>query len=110
MTRQPGQIRNDAVEVLRDVLRWCLTPAGWAEISAILDTLGTNLDLADPHGLAALARATVALELAGPELLTEVDGAAIPASDSIRERVDSLVDKLTQPTWHAIDADSRGTE
>lgn len=103
MTGRPGRSRNDAVNVLRDVLRWRLTPDRWGEISAILDMLGTGLDLTDPQDLAALTQASVSLELAGPELITEIDKAATPAPDRVRERVNSLIDELTQPKGDADD-------
>jgi hypothetical protein len=110
MTGRPDQIQRDARDVLLDVLRWRLPPDRWAEISAILDNLGTGLDLADPDQLAALAEASVALELAAPELLTEIDKLTGPAPDSVRERVNFLIHELSPPARQDSDEASRAAE
>jgi hypothetical protein len=95
MTGRPDQVRSDAVSVLRDVLRWRLTPDRWGGISAILENLGTGLDLSNPGQLAALDEASVALELAAPVLITEIDKLTGPAPDSVRERVNLLIYELS---------------
>jgi hypothetical protein len=97
VTGPPDQVRSDAVSVLRDVLRWSLTPARWADIGGILDRLGTGLDLADPGQRTGLDKATVALELAGPDLLTAIVAETGPAPDDVRDRVNELIHELEPP-------------
>jgi hypothetical protein len=106
VTAQPDQIRSDARSVLQDVLRWCLTADGWAEISAILDKLEAGLDLTGPDQLAALAEASLALELAAPPRLTEIDKLTAPVPGSVRERVNVLVHELTRPARQDTDETS----
>jgi hypothetical protein len=111
VTARPDQVRRHTREVLLDVPRWSLAPTRWAAISAILDTLEAGLDLADPdHHLAALAEASVALELSAPERLTEVDKAATPAPDSVRERVNVLIHELTPSARQGADETSGAVE
>ena len=97
MTDQSAQLRDEALSVLRDVLEWSLTPAGWEAVTGTLDSLGTGLDLADPDQLAALNEATIALELAGPVRITRIDKSAVPAPDGVRDRVNQLIHELTRP-------------
>jgi hypothetical protein len=97
--RERAQIRDDALNVLQDALEWCLTPAGWAHIAAILDGLaagtGSGLDLGDPERRKVLKDATMRLELAGPLRIETVDSAAKPAPPEVRERLNILIDYLS---------------
>jgi hypothetical protein len=99
MSQQSEQVRSDAAEVLRDVLRWRLPPARWDEVSLILAPLEVPLGLADPGCLATLSRVSVQLELAGPQLLTPIEEEATLAPDGVRDRVNSLIHELSKPTW-----------
>ena len=95
MTAQPDQDPSHLRNVLQEVLRWRLNVDGWAEISAILDNLKAALRRADSDRLAALAEASVALELSAPERLTEIDKLTAPVPDRVRERVNVLIHELT---------------
>lgn len=110
MSQQADEIRRDTVDVLRDVLRWRLTLAQWDEVIEILAPLEIPLDLADPECLAALTRVSVALELAGPQLLTPIDKEASPAPDFVRDRANTLIGNLAQPVWAGDDEASKATE
>jgi hypothetical protein len=104
VTAGPEQIRSHARDVLQDVLRWCLTADRWAEISATLDNLEAGLGLTGPDQLAALAEASVALELSAPVRLTPIDKlTAAPVPDSVRERVNVLIHALTPPVGPGTD-------
>jgi hypothetical protein len=95
---EQARIFDDALSVLRDTLEWCLTPAGWAGIAAILDDLlgGSGvLDLTDPDRRQAVEDVTIRLELAGPLRIEAVDRAAEPVPPDIRERLNVLIDKLS---------------
>jgi hypothetical protein len=97
MTGETAQIRDDALDVLADVLEWSLAPARWAEVEAALATLVDRPDLADPDQAAALSDATIRLELAGPARISRIDTSAVPVPAEVRERVNHLVHELTRP-------------
>jgi hypothetical protein len=101
MTDELAEVRDDALNVLRDMLKWSMTPARWAEVEEILDGLGGVPDLADPDQVARLSSTTITLELAAPVRITKVDRSAVPASDKIRERVNHLVHELARPVQPA---------
>ena len=94
MTDTSTQIRDEMLSALRDVLDWCLIPAGWEQVEAILGDQEEALDIGDMDQLIAL---TQALELAGPLRLTEVDHDAVPVPDQVSERVNHLIHRLAQP-------------
>jgi hypothetical protein len=108
MSRQPDQIRDDALNVLRDVLRWSMTPDRWTGIRAILDRLDPGLDLADPVQLAALDKACIALELAAQERLTPISEVT-HAPDHVRERVNVLIHELAPSAQHNADEAAKAT-
>jgi hypothetical protein len=97
MTEEMAQVRDDALNVLRDMRKWSMTPDRWAEVETILDGLGGVPSLADPVGRARLSSATITLERIAPRRITEVDKSAVPAPDKIRERVNQLVHELARP-------------
>jgi hypothetical protein len=105
MTDELTQVRDDALDILRDMLDWSMTPASWAEAEAILDRLGSAPSLADPDELARLSDATIALELAAPPRITKIDKSAVPVPDQVRERVNQLIHELARP---APPADPQG--
>jgi hypothetical protein len=90
-----AQIRDDALSVLRDALEWCLIPAEWSGVAAILRGLDAD-DLSEPGQLKALQDATVALEFAGPRRIEVVDSAAESVPPDIRERLNVLIDELSR--------------
>ena len=97
MTDEVAQVRDDALNVLRDMLKWSMRPSRWAEVEEILDGLGDVPNLADPDQLARLSSTTVTLELIAPVRITRIDKSAVPAPDPIRERINHLVDELARP-------------
>ena len=107
MTNQAAQARDDALAVLRDVLEWSLTPAGWRDVEEAIGGLESGLDPAGPDQLFAFSQATVRLELAAPARITRIDRPAILAPDRIRERVNHLIHELERPADAGVpDGDS----
>jgi len=97
LTDQVAQVRDDAQDVLRDMLEWSLVPARWADVEDALDVLDAKLDLTGPEQLAAFSDATTTLELSAPVRISRVDKLAVPVPDKIRERVNHLIHELGQP-------------
>lgn len=90
-----ARIRDDALSVLRDAREWFLTAQEWSDMAAALSGLNVD-DLAAPERRKALEDATVWLELAGPQRIQSVNSAAEPAPPDVRERLNVLIDGLSQ--------------
>ncbi|MGX1543065.1 CATRA system-associated protein [Streptomyces adustus] len=91
-----GETRDDAVDVLTDLLEWQLVEERWEGVDAILRSLTEALAAGDG---AALRNATAELELAGPIRITRIGAEPlIPAPDRTRDRANRLVHALgSQP-------------
>ncbi|MEU3276049.1 CATRA system-associated protein [Streptomyces antibioticus] len=91
------EAREDAVDVLRDLLVWQLAPERWARVETIVDALADALDREDGD---ALREATAELEVSGPVRITRIGARSpgpVPASARIRDRANHLVHSLGQP-------------
>ena len=88
------RIRDDALTVLAELLRWELPATRWSEVEKTLDALNAGLDLDD---LDMLAEATIALEQAGPVRIKRIGEGAPrePAPPPVRERIGDLIVRLT---------------
>ncbi|MFB7336955.1 CATRA system-associated protein [Streptomyces adustus] len=91
-----GETRDDAVDVLTDLLEWQLVEERWERVDAIVRSLTEALAAGDR---AALRNATAELELAGPIRITRIGAEPlIPAPDRTRDRANRLVHALgSQP-------------
>ena len=93
MTDGSAQIQEDALNVLRDVLLWELSPARWEGIAGVLEALAADLELGD---LGTLAEATIELELAGPVRITRIGATPTePPPPPVRERINQLIHSLS---------------
>ena len=87
-----ASVHSDALDVLSDVLSWRLAAPRWQEIEKMLVAMDTALQAND---LAALAEATIRLELAGPLRATRIGGTSVSAPpDAVRGRVVQLTVSL----------------
>lgn len=87
-----GETRDDAVDVLDDLLRWQLTPQRWERVDAIVRSLVQALAAGDGDALRA---ATAELELAGPVRITRIGTKPlIPVPEKTRDRANRLVHTL----------------
>jgi hypothetical protein len=85
-------LRDDAVDVLRDALVWRLTTGQWTAVTQAVDVLAAALVAGD----ASLFReALYDLELAGPVRATRIEDAEVlPPPEPVRERVNELIHTL----------------
>jgi len=86
------ELREDAVDVLRDALAWRLEPARWAVVAAAVDALTGALQAGDVDAVRA---AVYELELAGPVRAggfgeTPVVEAPVPVREEINELIHAL--------------------
>ncbi|SME91488.1 hypothetical protein SAMN02745830_00419 [Streptomyces sp. Amel2xC10] len=91
------EAREDAVDVLRDLLVWQLVPERWARVEAIVDALADALDRGDGD---ALREATAELEVSGPIRITRIGAQSpgpVPVPERTRDRANHLVHSLGQP-------------
>ncbi|MEU6553422.1 CATRA system-associated protein [Streptomyces sp. NPDC046915] len=87
-----GEARDDAVDVLGDMLAWHLAPKRWERVEAIVGSLAEALAAGDGD---ALRDATAELELAGPVRATRIGAKSlIPVPEKTRDRADQLVHSL----------------
>jgi hypothetical protein len=94
-----SDLRDDALDVLGDSVRWRLTAARWATVDSALDGMRIALSTADVDGFRA---AVYAVELAGPVRARPVDNepiVGIPATshDVVDELISVLSDRDTSP-------------
>jgi hypothetical protein len=84
-----GELRADALDVLRDVLEWRLTGLRWTAVTAALEAMSAAL----PSGDVASFRAAVyELELAGPLRATGFgDTPSVDPPLPVREEVNELI-------------------
>jgi hypothetical protein len=92
MTNQPEQIREDALTIVRNALKWEVPPQRWTEIAAVLADLEAALDAGD---LDAVAKATIQLELAAPVRITKIKAPVQPPPPPVRERLNVTVGRLS---------------
>jgi CATRA-associated small protein len=111
--RTDGQHDGDAIaeaklaalDVLTDVLQWRLPQARWTRVTEIVQSIDKALSAGDP---VALEAATIDLELAGPIRITRIGAPPqVPAPPPVRDRVNSMVDSLTDLTAGTDRGDSR---
>ncbi|MEU6590543.1 CATRA system-associated protein [Streptomyces sp. NPDC046881] len=87
-----GETRDDAVDVLDDLLQWQLTAERWERVEALVRSLDQALVEGDGDALRA---ATAELELAGPVRITRIGSKAlIPVPEKTRDRANRLVHTL----------------
>jgi hypothetical protein len=89
----PGQIRQEALSVLRGMRLWKLPHTRWEAIAGILASMTAELEAGN---LDAVAEATVQLEIAGPVRLDWIG--APPAEEPpppVRERINRLIHQLS---------------
>ncbi|MFI9568782.1 CATRA system-associated protein [Streptomyces rishiriensis] len=87
-----GETRDDAVDVLDDLLQWQLTAERWEHVEALVRSLDQALAARDADALRA---ATAELELAGPVRITRIGTKAlIPVPEKTRDRANRLVHTL----------------
>jgi hypothetical protein len=88
-----ARIRQDALEVLRALLRLELSAARWEGVGAILDALDAGLELGD---IEMVTGATIRLGEVGPVRVTRIGGTSgEPPPPPVRERVNELISKLS---------------
>ena len=86
-----AETREDALDVLGDLLHWQLPPARWQQVASVL----TELEIAWRARDAAAVREAVAdLELSGPVRATRIGSAPTGASPDVKDRIDALVHSL----------------
>lgn len=86
------ELREDALDVLRDALVWQLEPARWTAVDAAVDALAAALRAADVEAVRA---AVYGLELAGPVRAVVVgDNPLVEAPEEVREEINELVRTL----------------
>jgi hypothetical protein len=101
MTDDAARIRDDALDVLRDILGWEdvrgweLPPARWQEIAEILETVESAQASGD---LDALATAIKQLELLGPKRTPIGSTPTVPPPLPVRERVGRTIHELSGGT------------
>ncbi|MFJ4525587.1 CATRA system-associated protein [Streptomyces sp. NPDC088810] len=87
-----GETRDDAVDVLDDLLQWQLTAERWERVEALVRSLDQALAAGDGDALRA---ATAELELAGPVRITRIGTKSlIPVPEKTRDRANRLVHTL----------------
>ncbi|WP_333735995.1 CATRA system-associated protein [Streptomyces sp. IBSBF 2806] len=87
-----GESRDDAVDVLRDLIEWELAPQRWEQVDSIVDSLADAVARGDGD---ALREATAELELTGPVRVTRIGAkSVIPVPEETRDRANRLVHAL----------------
>jgi hypothetical protein len=89
-----SELRAEALDVLSDAMCWQVSEARWGEITRALEAMVAALEGGDA---AALAVATVDLELAGPLRITPI-GPAIGPTSAVRDLLNELVHSLGDVT------------
>lgn len=85
-------LREGAVDVLRDVLVWRLAGGQWRAVTQAVDSLAAALAAGDASSF---QEALYDLELAGPVRARRIEDAeTLPASELVRERVNELIHTL----------------
>jgi hypothetical protein len=83
------ELREDAVDVLRDALAWRLPPARWAAVAAAVDALSVAVRTGD---MEAVRAAVAELELAGPvRAISFGETPVVEAPAPVREEINALV-------------------
>lgn len=106
------EARDDAVDVLGDLVEWELAPQRWERVDAIVVSLADALAQGDGE---ALREATAELELTGPVRITRIGTSSlIPVPERTLDRANHLVHALgrgqeRQPQEQAdVSTDGRG--
>ncbi|WP_069766881.1 CATRA system-associated protein [Streptomyces sp. LUP30] len=87
-----GESRDDAVDVLKDLIEWELAPQRWEQVDSIVDSLADAVARGDGD---ALREATAELELTGPVRITRIGAkSVIPVPEETRDRANHLVHAL----------------
>lgn len=103
-THRPDEQHDDAIaeaklavlDVLTDVLQWRLPKAHWTRVTEIVQSIDRALSVDD---LVALEAATSDLKFAGPIRITRIGAPPqVPAPRRVRDRINSVVDSLTDVT------------
>jgi hypothetical protein len=89
-----SELRAEALDVLSDAMFWQVSEARWGEITRALEAMVAALESGDA---AALAVATVDLELAGPLRIIPI-GPAIGPTSAARDLLNELVHSLGDVT------------
>jgi len=85
-------LREDAVDVLRDALVWRLEDGQWRAVAQAVDALVAALVAGDASSF---REALYDLELAGPVRATRIEDAeALSPPEPVRERVNELIHTL----------------
>jgi hypothetical protein len=93
MSDHTAQIQRDALELLRQSLRWKLPAARWEGVGAIFDALEAGLALADDD---MVTSATIRLGEAGPARIIKIGTTSDePPPPPVRERVNELISRLS---------------
>jgi len=93
------EARDDAVNVLQDLIEWHLAPQRWERVDSIVGSLADALARGDGE---ALREATAELELTGPVRVTRIGTqSVIPVPERTRDRANHLV--------HALGGQQEGT-
>jgi hypothetical protein len=88
----PPSVRDEALDVIKDALRWQLAEARWQAIEQILGAMDAALESGDPQAVSA---ATVELEMAGPLRITRIGGTPVVSPPPpVRDRLNRLVFSL----------------
>jgi hypothetical protein len=88
------EARDDAVDVLQDLIEWELAPQRWERVALIVGSLADALARGDGE---ALREATAELELTGPVRVTRIGTkSVIPVPEQTRDRANHLVHALGQ--------------
>lgn len=86
------EARDDAVNVLQDLVEWHLAPQRWERVDSIVGSLVDALARGDGE---ALREATAELELTGPVRITRIGTqSVIPVPERTRDRANHLVHTL----------------
>jgi hypothetical protein len=94
---------HDALDVLRALVLWKMTPQRWDHVAEILRWIDAALDAGDATEL---RRATVELEISGPVRILRIgskDVTGVPPP--VLDRRNTLVHKLTSETRKAPEDD-----
>jgi hypothetical protein len=86
------ELREDALDVLRDALVWRLEPARWAAVAVAVNALADALHVGDVEAVRA---AVYDLELAGPVRAVGVgDTPQVVTPEQVREEINELIHRL----------------
>jgi hypothetical protein len=84
---------DEAIDVLRDALKWVKTPAQWTTVDTIIDAM---TDAVRRRDLVALRQATIDLEISGPTRLIPKDPPVDTGAKPALQRINHLIDDLDQ--------------